>query len=145
MKGFHKYYEEITPEIMPAHLLGCNQLRGRHAQIHNPDVTGLCGGHFRIPVCPCRGTSCRRTRGGLRLVPLVQFAQAAPDSGTLFIRQLGQFGKNFNRTHAVKLTPHLHAGKRGFEASLSTGGKSADGNLTTDETDNGLRICWSRK
>jgi hypothetical protein len=29
MKGFHKYYGEITPEIMPAHLLGCNPLRGR--------------------------------------------------------------------------------------------------------------------
>jgi hypothetical protein len=75
----------------------------------------------------------------------VHVAEAAADGGTLFVRQLGQFGHDFNRTHDVKLTPHLHAGKRGFEASLSPGGKSADGNLTTDETDNGLRICWSRK
>jgi len=50
----------------------------------------------------------------LRLVPLVQFAQAAPDSGTLFVRQLGQFGKNFNRTHGMKLTLLREAGKRGF-------------------------------
>jgi hypothetical protein len=52
----------------------------------------------------------------LSLVPLVQFAQAAADGRTLFIRQLGQFGKDFNRTHGMKLTLLHEAGKRGFDA-----------------------------
>jgi hypothetical protein len=50
----------------------------------------------------------------LRLVPLVQFAQAAADGGTLIVRQFGQFGKDFNRTHGMKLTLLREAGKRGF-------------------------------
>jgi hypothetical protein len=47
----------------------------------------------------------------LRLVPLVQFAQTATDGGTLVIRQLWQFGKDFNRTHRMKLTLLRATGK----------------------------------
>src|ERR1035437_1445077 len=50
----------------------------------------------------------------LRLVPLVQFAQTAADGGTLVVRQLGQFGKDFNRTHGMKLTLTHRTGKWGF-------------------------------
>jgi hypothetical protein len=81
----------------------------------------------------------------LRLVLLVQFAQAAADGGTLVVRQLGQFGKDFNRTHGMKLTLSHWTGKRGFDAPLLTGEKPAGGNLIADKTGNGFRICWSHK
>src|ERR1039458_6817336 len=70
----------------------------------------------------------------LRLVPLVQFAQTAADGGALVVRQLGQFGKDFNRTHGKKLTLRREAGKRGFNAQFQSGKKSASGNLDRKST-----------
>jgi hypothetical protein len=55
----------------------------------------------------------------LRLVPFVQFAQPAADGGTLVVRQLGQFGKDFNRTHGKKLTLRHHTGKPSNELTGS--------------------------
>jgi hypothetical protein len=82
----------------------------------------------------------------LRLVPLVQFAQTAADGGALVVRQLGQFGKDFNRTHGKKLTLRREAGKRGFNAQFQSGKKSASGNLLTDKFGlfDSVHKLWSR-
>jgi hypothetical protein len=61
----------------------------------------------------------------LRFVPLVQFAQTAADGGTFVVRQLRQFGKDFNRAHGNKLTLARWTGKRGFAAPLLPGKQSA--------------------
>ena len=60
----------------------------------------------------------------LCFVPLIQFTETTADGGALVVRQLGQFGKDFNRTHGRKLTLPREAGKRGFKAQFQPG-KSA--------------------
>src|SRR5208283_3987269 len=50
---------------------------GSHAEVNHPDLTGLCGGHAWPPVCPCPGTSRRRTRAGTMSRPFLRVPAAA--------------------------------------------------------------------